>query len=227
MVSISCFISCDTDDYQDPVFQAAADIYVRTIKMDDEVVHAPVVYAYSNLALFSTTVTLKGETDPRYDLDDTFEGANRLRKLPTTNEFTTTDIENGIYEFTITSAGNEMLKLKDELLDDRMDIMNITKFDYDSDAHKFDLEWDEIDEANVYVVKLMSAIDKNYLFASTKITKNSYSFSHSGAGWSSITTPKDGTTYILAVCAYKFESDNDTSGYDINHETIEYREIVW
>ena len=227
IVSISCFISCDSDEYQDPVFQAAADIYVRTKKIGDDVVHAPVVYAYSNLALFSTSVTFKGETDPRFDLDDTFEGTNRLRNVPSTADFTTTDIENGIYEFEITSSTNEVLKLTDELLDDRMEVMNITKFTYDSENHKFDLEWDEIDGANVYIVKLMSAIDKNYLFSSSTITKNTYSFTHSGTGWSSITTPEDGTTYTLAVCAYKFESDNDTSGYNINHETVEYREIVW
>ena len=224
--SISSLISCDNNDIQDPVFQAAADIYVRTIKNGEEVVHAPVIYAYSNMALFSTSVNFKGETDPRYDLDDAFEGVNRFRSVPSTSDFTTTDIENGVYEFEITSTGNEVIKLKDELLDARMDVMNITEFTLDDDTHKFDITWDKIDNADVYVVKLMSAIDKNLIFVSNGLSKNTYTFKPSDRGWSNSITPKEGTTYTVAVCAYLLETDDAPSG-NINHETVEYKEIVW
>ncbi len=225
--SISSLISCDNDDFQDPVFQAAVDIYVRSVKIGEEVVHAPVIYTYSNLALFSSSVTFKGETTPRYDLDDTFEGSSRLRSVPLSSDFTTTDVENGIYEFEITSTGNEVLKLKDELLEERMEVVNITEFTYDSETHEFDITWDEIENADVYQVKLTSAIDKNRIFMSAGLTSNTYNFKPGKSGWLANFTPEKGTSYTLAVCAYMFESETATSGYDINHETIEYKTIVW
>ncbi len=224
--SISSLISCDNNEFQEPAFQVAADIYVRTVKIGDEVVHAPVIYAYSNKALFSTTVNLKGETDPRYDLDDTFEGVNRLRSIPSTSDFKSTDVENGVYEFKITSSGNEVLKVKDELLNKRMEVMNITEFNFDKDTHLLDITWDRIANANFYVVKLMSAKDKNHIFVSEGLTKNNYTFKPGGKGWSYSVMPKKGSTYTIAVCAYLLEIDNNKQG-GINHETIEYKEIVW
>jgi len=225
--SISAFISCDTNDYEEPEFQAMVDIFVRNMKNGDEEVYAPVLYVYANEALYGTTVTLTGESTPAYELVDFFGGEKVLRSVPDSTDFTTADIENGIYEFEITGTSNEILNVKDKLLESRMEAMEITEFTYNKDLHKFEISWNNIEKADVYVVKIMTKADGEYLYISERLDTNSFSFQTGSSGWIDDFVKKSGTTYTLGVFAYEFESENATSGYDINGETVEYREIVW
>lgn len=222
----STLFSCDTNEYTPPEFDGMTDIFVRCIKNGEELQYAPVIYAYSNEPLLNAEAFEPEATQPTYQLAEYFEGKRFFRIVPTAEDFSATDLVNGIYEVKITSENNETLTLKDKLLESRIDPMVITEFSYKKDFHEFDVSWEKLDDADVYVVKLTEGIDGKVLYVSERIYKTQHNFSLNSMGWTNFVKTA-GTTYVLTVSAYEFETSTATSGYDINSEAVEYREIVW
>nr|WP_320120085.1 hypothetical protein [uncultured Marinifilum sp.] len=69
-------------------------------------------------------------------------------------------------------------------------------------------------------------MDAELIYISERTQSLDHIISTNSNNWSNFTTIK-GENYIVGVYAYKFESTNATSGYDINCESVEYRQIEW
>ncbi|MFA9371882.1 MAG: hypothetical protein ACERIH_09245 [Labilibaculum antarcticum] len=227
LISISILPSCDTNEYQEPELDGMGDVFVRCIKVGDETHYAPVFYAYSNKNLSEVLVESPVEELPNYELSDYTSDKRAFRLLPEVSDYTTTDIADGIYKFEMTSTGQETLRIQDKLLDSRIEPMVISDFIYTEENHEFDITWNELDNADIYVVKFMTEKDGQILYVSDRLSTTEYEFNENSKNWPIGLELTAGTTYWVGIFAYEFESATANNGNDINSETVEYREIVW
>ena len=226
LVSVATLVSCNDDtEYVLPPLQGKGDVFVRCIKDGDEIKYAPVLYAMSNYYIDTAIVAGPGANGSDYQLSGYWGDKSVFRSVPENEDFTTSDITNGIYEFEIVS-GLDTLDVEDKLLDSRIDPMEITDLSYEQNTHEFDITWNEIENADVYVVKIMDGIDGRYLYVSDRLSKTEHEFSQYSRGWSNFEKTA-GKTYVLGVFAYEFEDKDEQSGSDLNSESVEYREIEW
>jgi len=217
-------ISCD-DDLDTPSTQSIGDIFVRIVKVDNEVRYAPVLYNYSNFSI--KEINVEGPTDSNLSYELTsYDSDTGFRWLPSEDDYTTEDITNGIYTFQVTASDETVFTTVDKLLDTRINPVEITNFVYDEDMHSFELDWKDIEDADTYVVKIMDSKDGKYLYVSNRLYTSNHNFNISSNKWTSF-EKVDGTTYVIGVYAYKFETAQASSGYDINCESVEFQDFEW
>lgn len=227
LISISILPSCNTNEYEEPEFNGIGDVVVRCIKIGDETHYAPAFYAYTNKNLSEVTVESPVSDVPNYELSDYTADKRVFRLLPEVSDYTTTDIADGIYKFELISIGQDTIQVQDKLLDSRIEPMEISDFIYTEENHEFNIEWNELDNADIYVVTFMTEKDGKTLYVSDRLSTTEYEFNENSKNWNYNAQLTVGTTYWLGVFAYEFESATAIDGSDINSETVEYREIVW
>lgn len=221
----SCIVSCNDDNSETPGLQAIGDVFVRCKKINNDTVYAPVFYTSSNFAMKS--VNVEGPADSNIDKNlSKFENTRTFRYVPSEEEFSTNNPVNGIYEFEITDENLITYTISDKLYENRIDPVKITDFDYNKTLHLIDIDWDEVENADTYVVKIHNQMDDKLIYISGRIQSSNYKITTQSDNWSNFNTVK-GEKYIVGVYAYKFESTSAASGYDINCESVEYREIEW
>lgn len=226
LMALSGLNSCN-DDNETPDFAAVSDVYMQKITVDDQEKYAPVFYVYANRNLKEVSVIAPGEEEKTYTLEKNGENSNLFVWNPTDEDFTTEKTEEGDYTFTITSSKDELLQGIDKLTEDEIDAIKIDKFDYEASTHSFDISWNEIEDAKVYVVKIITKEDKDQLYISTGLDENSLEFDEQTYGWSQNIEVPEGTECILEVYAYHFEDQKNPSWYHIQMECIDSREFNW
>jgi len=226
-ISLGILTACDDNDSYDIEFDAVGDVYVRCQKIDNEIKYAPVYYAYSNLQMSKATVAFSDENSPVITLSELDENARSFASTPLVGDYSLIDINNGDYDFNIVSTHADTLNVKDELLEDRIDPIEITTFEYDTESHEIDIAWNTVEDRDIYHVTIATEIDGRIVFSSERLNDNELSLTENSLGWDPYYTMKAGTTYTVSVSAYKFENSNKQSGYHINQESVEYREIEW
>lgn len=226
-ISLGLLSACDDNDSYDIEFDAVGDVYVRCQKIDNEIKYAPVYYAYSNLQMSKATVAFSDENSPVITLSELDENARSFASTPSVGDYSLIDINNGDYDFNIVSTHADTLNVKDELLEDRIDPIEITTFEYNTESHEIDIAWNTVEDRDIYHVTIATEIDGRIVFSSERLNDNELSLTENSLGWDSYYTMKAGTTYTVSVSAYKFENSNKQSGYHINQESVEYREIEW
>lgn len=225
-ISLGIFSSCDTDSTK-VEFEGAGDIYVRCQKIDDVVNYAPVFYAYSNNYMTSATAKHSDTDSPLISLEQEGNNASNFASLPTTKEYSTVDVKNGLYNFTLTSTKNEVLNVADKLLDLRISPIEISKFEYIKAEHKLNLKWGTVENRDIYHVKISESIDGQIIYSSNRLNNNSLTVTPTSTGWNKNYTMETGTIYTISVSAYKFENSTTQNGYHINQESVEYQEFEW
>lgn len=225
-ISFGVFSSCDCDSKK-VEFDGVGDIYVRCQKIDDVVSYAPVIYAYSNMYMSSAAMAHSDDDSPTVTLESEGNNASTFSSLPSIEDFSITDVKNGIYNFTLTSTEGEVLEVADRLLEVRISPLEITKFEYTKKEHKLDIEWETVENRDVYHVKIATAIDGQIIYSSHRLNNNSLIITPTSAGWDRYYTMERGTIYTVSVSAYKFEDSTTQNGYHINQESVEYRQIEW
>lgn len=221
------FASCDTNDYQEAQFDGVGDVFVRCMKLDNDTVYAPIFYTYANENLSEVSVESPETEVSNYELSDFYEDKSVFRLLPEASDYSTTDITNGIYKFEVTSTTQEQLHLQDKLFDSRIELMNITNFAYTTEGHTFDISWNKLDNADTYIVKLLTKKDGAILYVSDRIATTEYKFNENSKNWNYGVNLTAGTTYWIGVYGYEFENSTNTNSSYINSETVEYKEIIW
>ena len=225
-ISLGAFTACDNDSSKIE-FDGAGDIYVRCQKIEGETQYAPVIYAYGNMYMSSATVAFEDEESPEISLEKIGQNATTYAFLPKAEDFTTTDFENGVYNFTLTSTDDEVLNVTDKLLDIRIDPLEITTFEYNEDEHSIEIEWGTVENRDIYHVKIATEIDGQIVYSSNRLNDNKLTIIPTSEGWDRNYDMKAGTTYTVSVSAYKFENSNLQNGYHINQESVDYHEIEW
>jgi len=225
-ISLGVFSSCDSDSKK-VEFDGAGDIYVRCQKIEGVAQYAPVYFAYSNMYMSSSTVAHSDADSPVITLEKEGENASNFSSRPAIQDYSTTDVKNGTYNFTLTSTDNEALNVTDKLLEVRISPLEISKFEYTKEEHKLDIEWGTVENRDVYHVKIAKAIDGQVVYSSNRLNNNSLIVTPISTGWDRNYTMEAGTTYTVSVSAYKFEDSTTQNGYHINQESVEYHEIKW
>ncbi|MCT4602399.1 MAG: hypothetical protein N4A59_05815 [Marinifilum sp.] len=221
-------VSCSNNDFdqtQDP--KAIADVFVRCTKIGNDTVYAPVLYTYSNFNM--KEVDVNGPTDSNIDEALSQFGTKMVfRSVPKDNDFTKDDVANGIYQFDIIAEDLKTYTISDKLLDKRIDPVTITDFQYDDLQHTIELEWDNVKDRDVYVVKIHDKKDGELIYISDRMKSTSYTIrnNENPKNWSDF-KKVEGATYVVGVYAYQFEARTAISGYDVNCESVDYRDIKW
>lgn len=225
-ISLGVFSACDNTNSKIE-FDGAGDIYVRCQKIEGETQYAPVIYAYGNMYMSSATVAFEDEESLEISLEKIGQNATTYAFLPKAEDFTTTDLENGIYNFTLKSTDDDVLYVSDKLLDIRIDPLEINTFEYNKDEHSIELKWATVENRDIYHVKIATEIDGQVIFSSNRLNDNTLTITPTNSGWDPNYDMKAGTTYTISVSAYKFEDSNIQNGYHINQESVDYQEFEW
>ncbi len=226
-ISLGILSACNDNDDFDIKFDAIGDVYVRCQKIDNEVKYAPVYFAYSNTYMSEAEVAFSDEDSPVITLEKIGEYARNFSSTPSTEDYSTDDIDNGNYIFNLTSTEAESLKVSDKLLEGRIDPIEITKFEYLEENHKMDIEWNTVENRDIYHITIATEIDGQIVFSSEILNENKLLLNENTPGWDPNYTMKAGTTYTVSVSAYKFENPNQKSFLHINQESVAYQEIEW
>jgi len=225
-ISLGVLSACDSDDH-DIEFDALGDIYVRCQQIDDEVKYAPVYYAYGNMYMSDAEVSHSDEDSPVITLERLGDYATSFASTPNIEDYTTDLVKDGVYEFNVSSSDGDMLTVTDELLQGRIDPIEVTEFEFDKDKREIAIAWNTVEESDTYHIKIATKIDGQVVFSSTRLDDTELLVKETITGWDRNYTMKSGTTYTVSISAYKFENSNTQSGYHINQESVEYREIEW
>lgn len=225
-ISLGILSACDSDTHT-PEFDGVGDIYVRCQKIDDVVKYAPVIYAYSNMYLSSAKMSHSDADSPEITLTKVGENATNFASLPKIIDYSEADVKNGTYNFQFTSTDNEVLNLTDELLEVRIAAIEISKFDYNKDQHKIEIEWGTVENRDAYHVKIATKVDGQIVYSSSRLNNNSLIVTPTSSGWNKYYTMKADQIYTVSVSAYKFENSNTQNGYHINQESVAYETIEW
>lgn len=226
-ISLGILSACNENDDFDVKFEAVGDVYVRCQKIDNEIKYAPVYIAYSNIYMSEAEVAFSDEDSPVITLSKLGENAVKFASTPAIEDYSTNDINNGDYEFNLVSTESDSLKVTDKLLEERIDPIEITKLEYDAEKHEVDIAWNTVENRDIYHITIATEIDGQTVFNSDILNENKLLLKETSSGWDPNYIMKAGTTYTVSVSAYKFENSNQQSGYHINQESVEYREIEW
>jgi len=226
-ISLGILSACNDNDDFEIRFDAVGDVYVRCQKIDNEVKYAPVYYAFSNIDMSDAEVAHTDDDSPVIALSKLGENARSFSTTPSIEDYSTDDIKNGDYNFSLTSTDSETLKVSDKLLEGRIDPIEITKFEYKAEDHEINMEWNTVENRDIYHITITTEIDGQIIFSSERLNENKFLLKETSRGWDQNYEMKTGTTYVVSVSAYKFENSNQQSGYHINQESVEYRELEW
>jgi len=221
--SVFIMVSCN-DSSDDPALQALGDVYVRCMKVGDKVQYAPVYNAFSNYIISSSSVETPDGNSIK--LKATEGGGRVFNNLSSGPNYSSDDVENGTYTFTVTNSAKGKLVVKDKLLEGRLDPIEIAKFNYNSSTKRFTIDWNDVEGKDIYTFKIMTEIDGEVLFVSIPMYNSEINPTDviEGRRYGNIV---EGKTYVVGIFAYKFEQSNIKSGQQINCESVAYRTIKW
>lgn len=218
--------SCE-DDTTTIRFDAIGDTYVQKIKIDDKAKYGIQHYAYANMQISKATLTTPGNDEVTIELKKDEDDYRRFSKVTELEDFVSEMPVDGEYTYTIISNDQDTIQSTDMLLPEEIPAVQIEDFTYNQEEHSFNLSWNDIDEADLYLVKLMEERNGKVLFVSPKLIKSEFEFNTTSIGWLNGVTMENSKNYVLGVSAYKFENSKTQSGYDIQMECVDYREINW
>lgn len=218
-------LACEPEEV---AFDPAADVFVitKTVETENEVdtVYGLALHAFANKPMQSVDVT--GDDDETYDLES-FEGYpyDFYYQTPD-NQFASEMPSGGSYSFDIVAQSGETSMLSDNLSDDVIYPTDTIKYEFDDTQDKMKLTWTEIEDADYLIVKIFEE-DDDQVFQSSSLLgdKEEYTISASGSGWASGFQPADGTTYIVQIDAFKYESGQ--SGVNLQAKSISVDPVIW
>ncbi|MBT3386158.1 MAG: hypothetical protein HN955_06340 [Prolixibacteraceae bacterium] len=134
-------------------FEAVGDVYYINKIIDNEKVTALSFYAYGNKAITSAIVSLPDGGSVR--LDESLESSFTVFSEPVENDFNPNYQEEGNYIFDLESNDGDKLQSSDLLEIENLEIPVITEIRYEEIDFSYDVEWNQIDNADAYLFKML------------------------------------------------------------------------
>lgn len=222
----TAMVSCN--DFEEEL-DVLTDVYVINKKFDIEVKSAVAYYAYANQNMMSATVTIPNNGGV-VELESYPASIYTLAKEPKDSDYKTTAPAEGSYVFTMKGVNGETLQVPDILSYDGLDIPQFTKIKFSGTPFILELEWNDITEADGYVVKMFDTDGKlifNGYSVGSDINKYIITGSSSSGYWSEAAV--EGESYRLQLNAFTYDSEANTSNYIYNISEISLGEtqITW
>jgi len=217
------FHSCDDND---TTFTAYADVFVQKEKVDDVAKYAKVCYIYAYSPMNSATVTLPNGTDMELEA---YETNNYFYNEANSSVYEELFPFTGTYYFTATYDEGQVFESSDILEPNELELPNITSIFYDNDYEWLFLKWDDVSEADAYIVRMYSS-DGEIIFNSQAISEstNEYYFDTiESTTW--YEDPIDNTSYSVTLTAILFDNDATEADQTFNIQcySITEAEIIW
>lgn len=224
--------SC-TDEEEDTLFEAVGDAYYFNKIVDNEKVTALASYAYGNKAIIDAVVSLPdGGTAI---LDGSLENSYTVFDELNENDFDTVYPEEGTYLFELVSKDEDNLQSSDVLLIEDLEIPEITEIRYESNDFSYDVEWNSIDNADAYLLKMFDSEDQ-IVFTSNLIDsgESAYTLINGELGaWE--TEIVIGNTYTVQLFAFIYDGEADpaTTGtatspmFNIQEMSVYETDFIW
>jgi len=132
--------------------------------------------------------------------------------------------------FNIQGYNGEMLQVPDILSYEGIDIPEFTKTKFSGTPLILELEWNDVDGADGYVVKMFDTGGKlifNGYSVGTDVNKYTITSSSNSGFWSSPAV--EGQSYLLQLSAFSYDADANASNavYNISEISIGEIQIMW
>lgn len=221
---VSGLYSCD-EESGTLNFKIIGDVLVLKKKVNDATVYAQAYFAYGTEPMTSAEVVTPGGNSiallPLDQLQLTWA------KEATANDFSTNLPQVGSFKFSVVNEGITH-EASDLLVFDNIDFPVIDSTSYSTFNQTMTVEWQAVEGANHYMVKLAKP-DGTIIYFSNLLFNNVLSFEIDTNLGSWTEYPVDGGTYSLEVHAIKYESEaNQTEyAYQVQEVSIAEKDIVW
>ena len=216
------FSSCNQES-SNKDFDADGDVFIQKRVVDDEEQYAALYYIFGNQVMDSAHVTTPGSQTLA------LSGGNYTKfKEPEEEDFSTSMIATGEYVFVANYGDEETFQAYDIFSGDEIDVPVFDSISFNTSSDYLYLSWLSVDDADLYNVKLYSTDgDLVYNGPSLNDEATEYAFDANDDTW--LSSPSDGTQYILRLNAYLLDSDADNTNWVYNFECNSYSEteITW
>lgn len=219
------FWACNDDD-ETLEFEVYADAFVVKKKIDNEVKHGISYFAYGNKSISTATVTPPlGEP---FDLTVSEESAFTFLKETSEEEFVSSLPQNGSYLFDVESKDGEIVQVTEVVENGVLEIPVITGTTYHSENATMTVEWEESENADGFVVRLLDNEGKvKFLSYALNPTVHEFNINSSSGNWANQAYSGDELTLQLQAFTYESGVSQDDLLYNIKEIAIAEKEITW
>lgn len=227
LVMLFAFNACTK--YEHEQFEVTGDVVFIKKIINEEIVSATAYYAYGNDNISSTTVTLPYE-EGTVELEPFETYTYTFISQPEDVDFTINPPIPGNYSFEVTSTNDETIYASDDQEYVNMGFAENISIDFDENINGLSIEWDEISDADTYIVRIFDTSDE-MIFNSPVISANTPEYFISGyfnnGTWSD--TPVNDEDYILKIESLKNDADVTVYDYVYNVQeiTITEQQFTW
>ncbi len=220
--------SCLKNDDDNVTFEAITDVYIVKKLFNGEAKYGTAFYVYANKSMSSATVTPPAGGGGEIELATTTESVYIRGKEPAESDYSTQWPAIGSYLFKAVSKDDETIQESDELEFDDMPIPHLDSIIFHSGENYLELEWETIEGAEAYVIKLRDSSNKVIFNSITLDPSSTQLHIRTNEGnWSG--QVYSGETYFVQLLAFSFDSDatNADYAYNIKEVAVGESEITW
>jgi len=201
------------------------DALVVSKKIGTQTVYGISLYAYTFSSFKSVTAVNSIVADHIYTLSANQGYATNFHYETPDSEFTTTKPVASTYNFSAVFNNGTTGEFQDYLTDQVLDLPNITKCEYSTTDHQFEMNWDLLTNADSYAINILDGT--TVVFASPELAKTikAYAISVSGGGWATGFTPVVGKTYTIRLLAFMYEPGGDA--YNVQAASLTDKTAAW
>ena len=221
-LSLFYFSSCN-QEASNKDFEADGDVFIQKRIVDNEDQYAAFYYIFGNQAMDSASVTIPSSQTIK------LSGGNyTMLKEPEEEDFSTSMIATGEYVFVANYGEEETFQAYDIFSGDEIDVPVIDSISFNTTSDYLYVSWLSVNDADVYNVKLYST-NGDLVFNGQSMNSEATEFAFGLTTDTWLSTPTDGTQYILRLNAYLLDSDADDTNWVYNFECNSYSEteITW
>jgi len=228
LILLTVFAAVSCNDYEEEL-EVLTDVYVINKKFGNEVRSANAYYAYASESMLKVTVSMTGIAGV-VELESYSGATFTMAKEPKDADYKTEAPLDGSYVFNIQGYNGEMLQVPDILSYEGIDIPEFTKTKFSGTPLILELEWNDVDGADGYVVKMFDTGGKlifNGYSVGTDVNKYTITSSSNSGFWSSPAV--EGQSYLLQLSAFSYDADANASNavYNISEISIGEIQIMW
>lgn len=222
-------VSCESEDI---AFDPSVDAFIVTKTVENEgqvdTLYGLALHAFGNKAITSVDVTLTNDAEASFALDAYFGNPYDFYYETPEAEFTAEKPVLGDYNFTVLAESGEEEVMSDKLLEDAIYPTDLLEASYDEEKEETTLTWNEIEDADYFVIRVYDEEDK-LVFSPSRAIGNGdmteYSFKANTSGWLNGTVPSVGKNFRVELNSYMYESGQQ--GINLQTKTINEISIVW
>jgi hypothetical protein len=208
------FTACVNDD---TAFDGTADVFILAKTTDQGTTYAPAYYMYGNLKMKTVEVTPPGaaqsiELENFNNLDYTFylepSDEDYVFNIPTL----------GNYSFEVQTQKDVQAQFTDQLETNVIDAPTLSGLTMQN--YLVTLTWNEVPDADAYIVQLLDETGENYFYGSDFLVgQTSITLSEEDISDQSSEQPQTGQKCILRMKSFLFE-ENTSSDHGMNIQCV-------